>query len=802
MSGTLPKWLEAWLVKTGPGEGTQWEFKTSGAWSWWAAALLLAVAAVFMAMVYRRESGRAVPLLRLFLGTLRFTLVGVLLLMILQWTLVLKRTRLPYLAVVIDDSQSMTIADRYDAKQRAALEDRVERAKLDESGLNRWNLVRALLTEDDGALLDELAENYQPRVYFLSELQALEESDTAGLCAEIRAHEATGASTRLGDAVQTVLGKLRGAPPAAIVLLTDGINTDGTPLGKADNRGVPLYCVGIGSDAPLKNLELIGLQPPDEVSVNRIVPFSFTVKSVGFQGTTAAVTLREKGSPRVLARTEVVVGPDGTSQSDSLPYSPPEIGRFDYVVEIEPQEGELRTDDNRRTCTVEVGKQELRVLLAQEYPSYEFRFLRNLLSNDKTVKLTTVLQDADPEYVKSYEGDRTDPRREERVTNVFPVAREELLAYHAIILGDLDPARLDKATLQTLADYVDRPGKGGVLICITGPKYMPLAYRNTPLARVLPIKDWNTVVAPLAGKLLREGFQARPTEDFGLQSPPLQLGDTPAQTRDIWRNLPPLYWLLEVPDLKPGARVLVENAARQGRDGRHLPVVCMQYVGAGKVLLQTTDETHRWRWRTGDGLIRRYWIQMLYFLYRSKPGEGDLPAALTSDQPEYQRGETVRLRLKFADEDKAPATAQGLKVVVEQHGKQVQELWLQQPAGSRATFEGLLQNLPPGTYHARVITPLGDGGSPATDFTVKPPVGEFDRVQMDKAALEDAARRTKGGYYTFETARQLPADLPPGNQQPYETRPPVPLWNSHALLLLFLTLLIGEWVLRKAGGMV
>ena len=69
MSGTLPKWLEAWLVKTGPGEGTQWEFKTSGTWDWWAAGLLLAVAAVFVAMIYRRESRRARPWLRLLLGT-------------------------------------------------------------------------------------------------------------------------------------------------------------------------------------------------------------------------------------------------------------------------------------------------------------------------------------------------------------------------------------------------------------------------------------------------------------------------------------------------------------------------------------------------------------------------------------------------------------------------------------------------------------------------------------------------------------------------------------------------------------
>jgi hypothetical protein len=37
---------------------------------------------------------------------------------------------------------------------------------------------------------------------------------------------------------------------------------------------------------------------------------------------------------------------------------------------------------------------------------------------------------------------------------------------------------------------------------------------------------------------------------------------------------------------------------------------------------------------------------------------------------------------------------------------------------------------------------------------------------------------------------------------PYQTLPSLPLWNKWPLLLLFLVLLIGEWLLRKRGGMV
>ena len=36
---------------------------------------------------------------------------------------------------------------------------------------------------------------------------------------------------------------------------------------------------------------------------------------------------------------------------------------------------------------------------------------------------------------------------------------------------------------------------------------------------------------------------------------------------------------------------------------------------------------------------------------------------------------------------------------------------------------------------------------------------------------------------------------------PIETLPPVPLWNKWPVLLLFLCLLSGEWLLRRKKGM-
>ena len=77
--------------------------------------------------------------------------------------------------------------------------------------------------------------------------------------------------------MRAVLDDLRGTTPAAIVLMTDGINTDGPSLSDAAQyarrRGVPLFPIGLGSDQPVRDLKLSDLLVDDVVFVDDVVEF-------------------------------------------------------------------------------------------------------------------------------------------------------------------------------------------------------------------------------------------------------------------------------------------------------------------------------------------------------------------------------------------------------------------------------------------------------------------------------------------------------------------------------------------------
>jgi len=115
MSGTLPNWLERLLgLETTAGEGTVWSLQHTWRWPPWVTLLLLAGAVLFVVGIYLREGRERSVRYRLTLAAMRLAVVVLVLLMIAQVSVVFQRTGLPYVGILLDDSLSMTVVDRYE----------------------------------------------------------------------------------------------------------------------------------------------------------------------------------------------------------------------------------------------------------------------------------------------------------------------------------------------------------------------------------------------------------------------------------------------------------------------------------------------------------------------------------------------------------------------------------------------------------------------------------------------------------------------------------------------------------------
>jgi hypothetical protein len=512
------------------------------------------------------------------------------------------------------------------------------------------------------------------------------------------------------------------------------------------------------------------------------------VKSFGYAGKKLTLRLRKEGEEGVLATQEIKAPPDGQPLKVELSYTSSKPGEFDLILEVVPQSDETNKQNNAEMRHVSVREEKIRVLLVDGVPRYEFRYLKQLFERDKSTELSTLLQDADLEYSQE---DRT-------ALEHFPVKKEDLAKFDVIIFGDLNPGVLGPSVLENLRDFVRE--KGGSIVFIAGPQANPAAFNGTPLEAVLPFGPADVrVPAPDAASY--DSFHPVLTLEGQKGNSLFRLGDGEADSLRIWNSLPSLYWFVEIPKTKAGVRVFAEHPLKSGSNGR-LPIIMLQQVGAGKVLYHATDESWRWRFRRGDLYYGRYWIQAIRYLSRGRLIGKDRTAELSVDQLVYQRGQPVTLRVRFVDEKFLPTDPSGVTVMVERKGEGRQPVKLTRLREAPTMFEGQLQRLSDGSYHAWISQPAFNEAPPSTDFRVEAPLRELQRRGMDKADLQLAAKQSNGRLYSLDNVDTLPAEVPLGTPIPLQTDNPIPLWNRWEVLSVFAMLLTTEWMLRKRWRLV
>lgn len=796
----LKQLLESYLEipPSGPGQGTEWNVQWHAPWPAWLpdwAVLLLGASLIFLLIyAYLKDTIHLDLPKRVGLLSIRLTLVVIVLLFLTKLTLSIHKTGLPFIAVLIDDSASMGLKDDYsqsDSKSYSAQAQKLGQEK------NRLELVKSFLLQNDAQFLSSLQKKHQLRLYHFSdaciplgEQGLLEKNKTEQTPEIINQLEPLGKETRLFHAVQKVLNDFRGTPPTAIIVFSDGISSSGEVdlLSRASNLAksklVPLFPVGVGSEQPVKDLQLYDLLVDDVAFVNDPVNLTAKVKNFGIDSGSISVALKDAKTGTTLATRQFPINPAKESQKIELTFTPTKPGLFEFVFEVKPVKGEVNQKNNQQIGQVSVLDQKIRVLLVDSVPRYEYRYLKHLLERDKTVELRSILQESDLEYSSE---DAT-------ALDYFPVKKEDLYQYDVVILGDVDPAYFSQAVFDNLDQFVRE--KGGGLIVVAGPQFSPQAYANTKLEDLLPIQLFNSSQATDDIPVI-EGFQPELTSEGQYNTSIFRFADSAEKSRTIWNNLPELYWFYSAENVKPGASVFATHPTKKGKNGQLIPIIATQRVGAGKVLFSATDDLWRWRDLVGDIYYSRFWVQAIRYLSRAKLLNQDQAIELSLDRKIYQQGDTVQIRVKFLDERQIPTELDHVTVMLERQGEISRPVKLSPLEKSPNVFEGSYSNITEGAYHTWVSQPILQGTPPAMDFRVEVSERELLIRDMNQNDMQKAAEETRGKYFHLFSADQLPKAIPVGYPVPLESEEPIPLWNRWEFLILFTLLITTEWLLRK-----
>lgn len=627
---------------------------------------------------------------------------------------------------------------------------------------SRWEAMSKMLAGSQSAL-ERLAEKLSIRQFVFD--RVLGEG-------EILTQTPDGDRTNIGDALGEIVKRTAGERLGAVIILSDGTNTSGAPplsiARQFSAQKVPIYTFGFGRETVSEQVRDLAarniLTSPTVFVKNRMsVRGEFTAP--GFGGQTFPVKLLLDGE--VEARGSVTIASDSNRGTVELSAIPKRPGDIKVTLEVEPQTGELLTDNNSMSTYITALAGGISVLeIEGKYRFWEPKFLRWALDRSPDIELTQL-------YLLDSSG----------TASTIPPELLQPGKFDVILLGDVAARQFTVDQMNALRDLVN---KGTGLAMLGGyTSFGPGGWGTSPLADILPV-----VMSPVDGQI-QEPLPMLPT-DTGNRHYLLRLSSkSPQDNEKLWQQLRPLDGASQWKGLKAGAIVLAKSS-----DGK--PLLVAQDYGRGRVIAFAGDTT--WRWRRGEEGIdvhARFWRQMILWLsHREELAGTEIKVHLERRRLGTGQKLPIEVRVESADgKIVSDANVQGM--VTTPSGAEVPVDLFRQGDKYQGVF---WQTEEAGDYKVRVVATRNskDLGATEVRFLVYDEDVEMQQLAADLQLLRSISELTGGTYHTPDQLRKFLEELEPEklnlevDAQTYES-----LWDRWETLLLFAFLIATEWFIRK-----
>ncbi len=420
----------------------------------------------------------------------------------------------------------------------------------------------------------------------------------------------------------------------AVVVISDGALTD-LPI---DPR-VRVHAFAVDPDGELMDDSVVEVAADAMVFQRQVAKARVTVRSLGRGAQVIPVTLSREGE--VVSETVVTLNEEGVG-SVNLEFVERQLGRAVYHVSIPTPDGDAVPKNNSRAFLVDVVRDRLRVLLVAGHPTWDVRFLRELIKKDGSIDLISF-------FILRTNADLSMANPDELALIPFPtdeLFREHLGSFDVIVFQDFDfgPYQME-GYLPRIRDYVRR---GGSFAMIGGERSFSVGgYAETPIAEVLPV----TLPPTTAGTRSLDLSRFSPVmQDEVARHPIVGLAAAPDESAALFRGLPELIGSNRFRGVKAGASVLLSRP----RGGA--PILVVGESGQGRVLAFASDGS--WRWgvtaggQSGDASVHeRFWDRVLRWLARDPRLE---PARLSTDRASYGASAIMRVRGVLRDASYVP----------------------------------------------------------------------------------------------------------------------------------------------------
>lgn len=666
------------------------------------------------------------------------------------------------LAILLDDSRSMTLQDLGDG--------------------SRADAVRSVFG-DSAALVRSLGERFSLRFYRF----AADVRPAAGAASL----SGSGTRTDLAAALRGVREELGGLPLAGIILVSDGADNGGGDAEAAmlalRARRVPVHAVGVGLERFPRDIAIERVAFPARPLAGAALLADVTLRLRGVGGERVTLVVEADGR-RVGERTVTLPSREETARVQiSLEPLPPGMHRLTMRAPV--LSGETVSQNNEAHGVVQVRAGPDRVLYVEGEARPELAFMRRALAGDSAVHLVTLLRSAERKFL------RLGVRDSLELAEGFPATRAELFGYRAVILGSIEAAFFAPEQLGMLGDFVSE--RGGGLLALGG--RLALAeggFRGTPVAEVLPIALDR---ATLAEDAAATEYQLRPTT-AGRAHAFLRLSAEDSASAARWDSLPPLTVVNALGSLRPGAQALLTG--RREADTEDVPLLASQRFGRGTAYVLGVQDSWLWKMHASvpveDRTHETFWRQLVRTIAEEAPDRLELASVPAIAAP----GEPVTLRARVADDRFADVNDATVEVTVGAPDGRQMTVPLEWTLGEDGVYTGRfvpevagMHTLSAEARRGRDTVRALEGALLADDTGA-----DVEQAELRTPFLRRIAESTGGRYYPLADAEALAEDVM-YTESGVTVRESLDLWDMPIVFLVLTALLGGEWALRRKWGL-
>jgi hypothetical protein len=373
-----------------------------------------------------------------------------------------------------------------------------------------------------------------------------------------------GNDTRLGEALEQVVGEGRNTPVSGVVLIGDGgLNAGASPdtaEEMARESHIPIYTIGVGSEKKPTSAGVVAFNVPARVFPNERFSVEGSITGSGMKGHSVTVELlsregqtandkERQGQGTKLDSAEITLGSDGEAVPVKFDLPPLELGRHVLCLRIKS----ANTADGEKHFAegdIEVSAHKMRVLLLAGGPMRDYQYLRTMLFRDKSVVVDVFLQSGQPGI-------------SQEATNLlteFPTSRSAMAEYDCIVAFDPDWLALKPDQIDLLYDWVDEDHGGLIVVAGAVNAGRPDGWvQNAEMGKIRKLYpvEFNSSLSSKTNVMYGSDEAWRPefTRE-GLQAPYLWLGDSAVASQITWSQFAGIYGYCPVRDKKAGATVL------------------------------------------------------------------------------------------------------------------------------------------------------------------------------------------------------------------------------------------------------